>query len=164
MHASVWMQQQSRSTHWLFWKMEKWLQSTVSWLLMITAYIVRDYTLLPRTSQKKSEQELEAQKYDLTHVELDPEGDIGTLAGGAGIGMATMDTIKHYGGTVNNFLDLGGGVTAEKTYQAMKILLQNEQTDYVICKCIRWNQQLRRYGRRYQPRIYRVKEHQAGCS
>ena len=61
-----------------------------------------DYTLLPRTSQKKSEQELEAQKYDLTYVELDPEGDIGTMAGGAGIGMATMDTIKHYGGTVNN--------------------------------------------------------------
>lgn len=91
-----------------------------------------DYTLLPRTSQKKSEQELEAQKYDLTYVELDPEGDIGTMAGGAGIGMATMDTIKHYGGTVNNFLDLGGGVTAEKTYQAMKILLQNEKTDYIF--------------------------------
>ena len=61
-----------------------------------------DYTLLPRTSQKKSEQELEAQKYDLTYVELDPEGDIGTMAGGAGIGMATMDTIKHYGGNTTN--------------------------------------------------------------
>jgi succinyl-CoA synthetase beta subunit len=91
-----------------------------------------DYTILPRTSQKKSPQELEAQEHDLTYVELDPEGDIGTMAGGAGIGMATMDTIRHYGGKVNNFLDLGGGVTAEKTYQAMKILLQNEKTDYVF--------------------------------
>ena len=91
-----------------------------------------DYKILPRTFQQKTHQELEAQEYDLTYVELDSEGDIGTMAGGAGIGMATMDTIRHYGGRVNNFLDLGGGVTAEKTYQAMKILLQNEKTNYVF--------------------------------
>ena len=91
-----------------------------------------DYTLLPRTTQKKSQQEIEAEKYDLTYVEVDPEGNIGTMAGGAGIGMATMDTIFHYGGRVNNFLDLGGGVTAEKTYQAMRILLQNEKTDQIL--------------------------------
>lgn len=91
-----------------------------------------DYTILPRTAQKKSPQEEEAEAYDLTYVELDSEGDIGTMAGGAGIGMATMDTIRHYGGRVNNFLDLGGGVTAEKTYQAMKILLQNESTNYIL--------------------------------
>lgn len=91
-----------------------------------------DYTLLPRTSQKKSCQELDAEKYDLTYVELDPDGNIGMMAGGAGIGMATMDTIHHYGGKVNNFLDLGGGVTAEKTYQAMRILLQNEKTDHIL--------------------------------
>lgn len=91
-----------------------------------------DYTILPRTAQEKSEQEKEAQQYDLTYVELDPDGDIGTMAGGAGIGMATIDTIKHYGGSANNFLDLGGGVTAEKTYQAMKILLKNEHTHYIF--------------------------------
>lgn len=91
-----------------------------------------DYRILPRTYQQKTPQELEAQEYDLTYVELDSEGDIGTMAGGAGIGMATMDTIRHYGGRVNNFLDLGGGVTAEKTYHAMKILLQNEKTNYVF--------------------------------
>lgn len=95
-------------------------------------YRQEDYTLLPRTSQQRSMQEEEAQKYDLTYIELDPEGDIGTMAGGAGIGMATMDTIRHYGGRVNNFLDLGGGVTAEKTYQAMRILLQNKKTDYIL--------------------------------
>ncbi|MDD3402368.1 MAG: succinyl-CoA synthetase [Hespellia sp.] len=91
-----------------------------------------DYTLLPKTAQKKSKQEEDAKAHDLTYIELDPEGDIGTMAGGAGIGMATMDTIRHYGGRVNNFLDLGGGVTAEKTYQAMRILLQNKETDYIL--------------------------------
>lgn len=91
-----------------------------------------DYTILPRTMQEKSSQEEEAQEYDLTYIELDAKGNIGTMAGGAGIGMATMDTIRHYGGLANNFLDLGGGVTAEKTYQAMRILLQNENTDYIF--------------------------------
>jgi succinyl-CoA synthetase beta subunit len=91
-----------------------------------------DYMILPRTTQQKSAQEIEAEVHDLTYIELDPEGDIGTMAGGAGIGMATMDTIRHYGGRVNNFLDLGGGVTAEKTYHAMRILLQNECTKYIF--------------------------------
>ena len=91
-----------------------------------------DYILLARSAQKVSSQEEEAKAHDLTYIELDPKGDIGTMAGGAGIGMATMDTIRHYGGRVNNFLDLGGGVTAEKTYQAMRILLQNEETNYIL--------------------------------
>ena len=91
-----------------------------------------DYVILPRHSQQKSPQELEAAKYDLTYVEIDPEGNVGTMAGGAGIGMATMDTVRHYGGKVNNFLDLGGGVTSEKTYHAMKILLENDETDCIL--------------------------------
>jgi len=91
-----------------------------------------DYTLMPRTGQVKTPQELDAEEHDLTYIELDAEGDIGMIAGGAGIGMATMDTIRHYGGRANNFLDLGGGVTAEKTYHAMRILLQNDQTDCIL--------------------------------
>ncbi len=91
-----------------------------------------DYIVMPRTVHEKSEQEKEAEQYDLTYIEIDPEGDIGTMAGGAGIGMATIDTIRHYGGRANNFLDLGGGVTAEKTYHAMKILLENKDTDYIL--------------------------------
>lgn len=91
-----------------------------------------DYIILPRTVQEQSAQESEAEVHDLIYIEIDPEGDIGTMAGGAGIGMATMDTIRHYGGRVNNFLDLGGGVTAEKTYQAMRILLQNENTSHIF--------------------------------
>lgn len=91
-----------------------------------------DYELIERKACEHSSQELEAMKYDLTYIELDPQGDIGTMAGGAGIGMATMDTITHYGGKTNNFLDLGGGVTAEKTYHAMKILLENKSTNYIF--------------------------------
>lgn len=91
-----------------------------------------DYTMLPRRERKLSPQEQDAADHDLTYIELDPAGDIGTMAGGAGIGMATTDTIRHYGGRVNNFLDLGGGVTSEKTYQAMRILLQNESTRYIL--------------------------------
>ncbi len=91
-----------------------------------------DYILLKRTEATYSAQETEAQQYDLTYIEVDPTGNIGTMAGGAGIGMATMDTITYYGGKTNNFLDLGGGVTAEKTYQAMKILLLNEQTELIF--------------------------------
>lgn len=91
-----------------------------------------DYIILPRTASQSSAQEADASAHDLTYIELDPNGATGMIAGGAGIGMATMDTIRHYGGTVNNFLDLGGGVTAEKTYHAMRILLQNEQTDSIL--------------------------------
>lgn len=91
-----------------------------------------DYLMLPRTERDRSPQEEDASAHDLTYIELDPEGDIGTMAGGAGIGMATMDTIRHYGGRANNFLDLGGGVTEEKTYHAMRILLQNEETHYIL--------------------------------
>ncbi len=91
-----------------------------------------DYTLLPRKNLSKSSEEIDALEHDLTYIELDSEGDIGTMAGGAGIGMATIDTICHYGGRVNNFLDLGGGVTAEKTYHAMRILLQNEKITSIL--------------------------------
>lgn len=95
-------------------------------------YRQKDYTLLPRTKASSSAQEEEAEQYDLTYIEVDPNGNIGTMAGGAGIGMATMDTITYYGGKTNNFMDLGGGVTAEKTYHAMKILLNNEKTEHIF--------------------------------
>ena len=67
--------------------------------------------------------EIEASKYDLSYISLD--GDIGCLVNGAGLAMATMDTIKLYGGTPANFLDVGGGATAEKVTEAFKIMLKN---------------------------------------
>ncbi len=67
--------------------------------------------------------EIEASKFDLSYISLD--GDIGCLVNGAGLAMATMDTIKLYGGTPANFLDVGGGATAEKVTEAFKIMLTN---------------------------------------
>ena len=66
--------------------------------------------------------EIEASKFDLSYISLD--GDIGCLVNGAGLAMATMDTIKLYGGTPANFLDVGGGATAEKVTAAFKIMLR----------------------------------------
>jgi succinyl-CoA synthetase beta subunit len=66
--------------------------------------------------------EIEASKFDLSYISLD--GDIGCLVNGAGLAMATMDIIKLYGGNPANFLDVGGGATAEKVTEAFKIMLK----------------------------------------
>ena len=67
--------------------------------------------------------EIEASKFDLAYIQLD--GNIGCLVNGAGLAMATMDTIKLFGGEPANFLDVGGGATAEKVTEAFKIMLGN---------------------------------------
>ena len=67
--------------------------------------------------------EVEASKFDLSYISLD--GDIGCLVNGAGLAMATMDVIKLYGGQPANFLDVGGGASAEKVTEAFKIMLRN---------------------------------------
>jgi succinyl-CoA synthetase beta subunit len=67
--------------------------------------------------------EIEASKFDLSYISLD--GNIGCLVNGAGLAMATMDVIKLYGGEPANFLDVGGGATAEKVTEAFKIMLKN---------------------------------------
>ena len=64
--------------------------------------------------------EVEAGKYDLSYVKLD--GNIGCMVNGAGLAMATMDIIKHYGSEPANFLDVGGGATVEKVTAAFKII------------------------------------------
>ena len=66
-------------------------------------------------------QELEAVKNDLAYVRLD--GNIGIIGNGAGLVMATLDTIQYYGGKPANFLDVGGGATAEKIAVSLKIVL-----------------------------------------
>src|SRR3979411_115472 len=66
--------------------------------------------------------EVEASKYDLNYIQLD--GDLGCRVEGAGLAMATMDIIKLYGGAPANFLDVGGGATAEKVTEAFKIMLR----------------------------------------
>ena len=67
--------------------------------------------------------EIEASKFDLNYIQLD--GNIGCLVNGAGLAMATMDIIKLYGGSPANFLDVGGGASAEKVTEAFKIMLKN---------------------------------------
>jgi succinyl-CoA synthetase beta subunit len=74
--------------------------------------------------------EVEASKYDLSYISLD--GNIGCLVNGAGLAMATMDTIKLFGGSPANFLDVGGGATTEKVTAAFKIMLSNEQVKGIL--------------------------------
>jgi succinyl-CoA synthetase beta subunit len=68
-------------------------------------------------------QELEALKNDLAYVKLD--GNIGVIGNGAGLVMATLDTIQYYGGKAANFLDVGGGAASETTATALKIVLSD---------------------------------------
>jgi succinyl-CoA synthetase beta subunit len=74
--------------------------------------------------------EVEASRFDLNYIQLD--GDIGCLVNGAGLAMATMDTIKLYGGSPANFLDVGGGATAEKVTEAFKIMLKNPKLKAIL--------------------------------
>jgi succinyl-CoA synthetase beta subunit len=74
--------------------------------------------------------EIEASKFDLSYISLD--GNIGCLVNGAGLAMATMDTIKLFGGEPANFLDVGGGATAEKVTEAFKIMLKNENVKGIL--------------------------------
>ena len=69
--------------------------------------------------------EIEASKFDLAYIQLD--GNIGCLVNGAGLAMATMDTIKLFGGEPANFLDVGGGASAEKVTEAFKIMLAQQE-------------------------------------
>lgn len=74
-----------------------------------------------RDLEEEDPKEIEASKYDLSYVALD--GNIGCMVNGAGLAMSTMDIIKYYGGEPANFLDVGGGATAEKVTEAFKIIL-----------------------------------------
>ena len=74
--------------------------------------------------------EVEASKFDLNYIQLD--GDIGCLVNGAGLAMATMDIIKLYGGSPANFLDVGGGASAEKVTEAFKIMLRNPRLRAIL--------------------------------
>ncbi len=74
--------------------------------------------------------EVEASKFDLAYISLD--GNIGCLVNDAGLAMATMDTIKLYGGEPANFLDVGGGAKTEKVTEAFRIMLKNPDLKAVL--------------------------------
>ena len=77
-----------------------------------------------RDLEEEDPKEIQASNYDLSYIALD--GDIGCMVNGAGLAMATMDTINHFGGTPANFLDVGGGATKEKVTEAFKIILGDD--------------------------------------
>ncbi len=74
--------------------------------------------------------EIEASKHELAYIQLD--GNIACLVNGAGLAMATMDTIKLFGGEPANFLDVGGSATAERVTEAFKIMLANKHVKAIL--------------------------------
>ncbi|CAD2076808.1 ADP-forming succinate--CoA ligase subunit beta [Phocicoccus pinnipedialis] len=83
-----------------------------------------------RDFDEEDPKEIEASKFDLSYIALD--GNIGCMVNGAGLAMATMDTINHFGGKPANFLDVGGGATAEKVTEAFKLILSDENVEGIF--------------------------------
>jgi succinyl-CoA synthetase beta subunit len=95
--------------------------------------------------------EVEASKFDLAYISLD--GNIGCLVNGAGLAMATMDTIKLFGGEPANFLDVGGGATAEKVTEAFKIMLKQPQGQGHSGQHLRRHHEVRHHRHRRDHRL-----------
>jgi len=83
-----------------------------------------------RDVHQEDERERRAHEHDLNYVSLD--GNIACMVNGAGLAMATMDLIKLHGGEPANFLDVGGGATAERVTEAFKIILSNENVEAIL--------------------------------
>lgn len=83
-----------------------------------------------RDLDEEDPKEVEASKFELNYIALD--GNIGCMVNGAGLAMATMDSIQLYGGMPANFLDVGGGTTKEKVAAAFKILLSDKKVKGVL--------------------------------
>jgi succinyl-CoA synthetase beta subunit len=83
-----------------------------------------------RDTSQEDMRESEARAYDLNYISLD--GNIGCMVNGAGLAMATMDLVKLQGGEPANFLDVGGGATAERVTEAFKLILSDEKVEAVL--------------------------------
>jgi len=83
-----------------------------------------------RDPTEEDPREVEASKFDLNYIGLD--GNIACLVNGAGLAMATMDIIKHYGGEPANFLDVGGGASQEQVANAFKIILSDPNVKAIL--------------------------------
>ena len=83
-----------------------------------------------RDLDEEDQNEIAASKFGLAYISLD--GNIGCLVNGAGLAMATMDTIKLFGGEPANFLDVGGGATTEKVTEAFKIMIRNSNVEGIL--------------------------------
>ncbi|MBF0265526.1 MAG: ADP-forming succinate--CoA ligase subunit beta, partial [Gammaproteobacteria bacterium] len=83
-----------------------------------------------RDTRQEDPIEVEASQHNLNYITLD--GNIGCMVNGAGLAMATMDIIKLYGGEPANFLDVGGGTTAERVAEAFKLIVQEKQVRAIL--------------------------------
>ena len=83
-----------------------------------------------RDEDAEAPAEREARRAGLSYVKLD--GTIGCMVNGAGLAMATMDIIKHFGGSPANFLDIGGGAQAERVATALQLILEDESVQAVL--------------------------------
>ena len=83
-----------------------------------------------RDYEEEDAMEIEAGQYDLSYISLD--GSIGCMVNGAGLAMATMDIIQHYGAAPANFLDVGGSATIERVTEAFKIILSDEKVKGIL--------------------------------
>ncbi len=83
-----------------------------------------------RDFDEEDANEIEASQHDLSYISLD--GNIGCLVNGAGLAMATMDIIQHFGGEPANFLDVGGGATIERVTEAFKIILSDSKVKGIL--------------------------------
>ncbi len=83
-----------------------------------------------RDLNEEDPKEIEASKYNLSYIALD--GNIACLVNGAGLAMATMDIIKHFGGNPANFLDVGGGANTEQVTEAFKIILKDPNVKGIL--------------------------------
>jgi succinyl-CoA synthetase beta subunit len=83
-----------------------------------------------RDLDEEDPNEIKASQFDLSYISLD--GNIGCMVNGAGLAMATMDIIKFYGGSPANFLDVGGGASAEKVTEAFKIILSDDNVQGIF--------------------------------
>jgi succinyl-CoA synthetase beta subunit len=88
------------------------------------------HILALRDESEEDPKEIEAAKHDLSYVALD--GTIGCMVNGAGLAMATMDIIKLYGAEPANFLDVGGGATAERVTAAFKIITADPHVEGIL--------------------------------
>jgi succinyl-CoA synthetase beta subunit len=83
-----------------------------------------------RDQTQEDERENRAKEWDLNYIALD--GNIGCMVNGAGLAMATMDLVKLHGGDPANFLDVGGGATAERVAEAFKIIVSDENVKAIL--------------------------------
>ena len=83
-----------------------------------------------RDLSEENQAEIKAKEFDLNFIKL--EGTIGCMVNGAGLAMATMDIIQHYGGSPANFLDVGGGTNEEKVETAFRIISEDKNVKSIL--------------------------------